>query len=154
MTRTRARPRSPRPRPGGLGRARTAKLLVATGAGALLAVISLATAYATFYSGFTWDDLGAGAAAQVLSVVGGVAVGSLCARPIITRTAWSFLTIILVTVADVLIPYGPPLRTVLIALNRASVAKQWATIGLGAGEVVVVAALLIVGSSQLGRTRS
>jgi hypothetical protein len=139
---------------GGVIRARTAKLAVAVAAGGLLTVISLATAYATNSSGFTWDDLGAGALAHTLAVTGGVAVGSLCARPLVSRTALGALVIIALTIVDVVIPYGPPVRIMLLALNRAHVGQQWAYLGIGAGEVLVLAAVLISLSNRLVRSRA
>jgi hypothetical protein len=139
---------------GGLARARAGKLLVAAGAGALMTAISLAAAYANNASDFTLNDLAAGVVAHALTVIGGVALGSLCARPLISRTAWAVLVIIALSLVDVAIPYAPPARIVLVALNHARIGQQWASLGIGAGEVMVLATLLIGGSSYLSRVRS
>ena len=138
---------------GGTGRARTCKLLVAAAAGAIMTVISLAAAYATSPSSFTPDDLAAGAVAHLLAVIGGVSFGSLCARPLISRTAWAVLIIIALTLVDVVIPYGPPLRIVLVALNHSQIGQQWISLGIGAGEVMVLGAALIGGSNYVSRSR-
>lgn len=139
---------------GGIGRARAVKLLVAAGAGVLMAAISLATAYATNSSSFTLNDLAVGALAHALAIIGGVALGSLCARPIISRTAWAVLAIIAFTLIDVVVPYAPPARIVLVALNHARIGQQWASLGIAAGEVIVLAVVFIGASNYFSRARS
>jgi hypothetical protein len=139
---------------GGPARAHVLKLMVAGCVGASLALVSLASAYAANPAHFDVHDLAIGAAAQGLSVTGGVALGSLCGRPAVTRAAVAALSIVIVTVLDLVVPFAPPARTVLTALNRARAGQQWAVLGIGAGEVVVVAVVAIGVSARLARARS
>jgi hypothetical protein len=139
---------------GSLARARAGKLLVAAGAGAFMTAVSLAAAFTNNSSSFTLNDLALGVVAHALTVIGGLALGSLCARPLISRTAWAVLVIVALTLVDVAIPYAPPARIVLVALNHAHIGQQWASLGIGVGEVIVLAALLIEASNYLSRVRS
>jgi hypothetical protein len=139
---------------GGLSRARAAKLTVVACVGGLMTLISLALAYAVNGSYFTPDDLAIGFVAHAISVMAGVAIGSLVSRPIVSRTAFAVLTIIAFTVVDIAVPYAPPIRVTLSALNRVHTHQQWAVLGLGVAETVVLSAILLAVSSRLARARS
>jgi hypothetical protein len=139
---------------GGLGRARAAKLIVAGCVGGLMTLISLALAFAVNVSHFTPSDLAMGFVAHAISVVAGVSLGSLVSRPIVSRTAPAVLTIIAFTVVDLAVPYAPPIRVMLSALNRLQTHQQWAVLGLGVAETVVLSAIVFVVSFRVARARS
>jgi len=139
---------------GGLGRSRGTKLMVAGFVGGLMTLISLGLAFAVNVSFFTPNDLALGLVAHAISVMAGVALGSLVSRPIVSRTAPAVLTIIAFTVVDLAVPYAPPLRVVLSALNRVHTHQQWAILGLGAAETVALSAVLLAVSSRVARARS
>jgi hypothetical protein len=139
---------------GGIGRARAAKLIVVACVGVLMTLISLALAYAVNLSYITPGELVIGLVAHAISVTGGVALGSLVSRPIVSRTAFAVLTIVAFTVVDLVVPYSPPVRVIITALNEVHTYRQWEVLALGAGEVVVLAAILLGVSARLSRGRS
>ena len=139
---------------GGIDVARAAKLSVAAGAGITMTAVSLITAYAVDHANFTTNDLVLGVAAHLLSVVAGVALGSLCARPVVTRTAWAALAIVAVTTVDLVVPYAPPMRVILNGLNRPNTAGRWETLGIGAVETFAMAVVLLGASTYVARSRS
>jgi hypothetical protein len=144
---------------GGGTRVRLVKLAVAGGVGLVLTIISLLAGFFAASSSFTLRDLAAGIVAQLLAVTGGVAVGSICARPLISRPGWAVLGVIGLTVIDLVVPGAPPSRLILQALDGSSNGSEgavhlWRSLALGAGEVVVLAALLIGLSSRISLARS
>jgi hypothetical protein len=66
----------------------------------------------------TAAQLGAGIWAQLITALGGVALGALCSRPLVTRRAWSVLAGFTVGLATVVIPEGPPTRQLLVLFNK------------------------------------
>ena len=60
----------------------------------------------------------AGLCAQVITAVMGVALGAICSRPIIRRRSWSVLLGVLLGMATVLIPHGPPTRQLLVLFDE------------------------------------
>lgn len=138
---------------GGLARARVVKLCVAAAVALGMAALSLLAGFLSNTASFTVGDLGAGAVVHVLTVAGGVALGSMCARPLITRGGRAALAIIFVTVWDLVIPHAPPARAVLEALSSQTVAAghEWRSIGLAAGEVLVWTVVLFGLSGWLSR---
>lgn len=139
----------------GVARARGVKLAVAAGAGLVLTALSLVAAFLASSSTFTPQTLAAGAVAHLLAVTAAVAVGSICARPIIGRTGWAVLAVIGFTVVDLVIPGAPPSRLVLHSLDGSQKAADvWRSLGLGAGEVALLATLLIGLSSTVSLKRS
>ena len=60
----------------------------------------------------------AGICAQIITAVMGVTFGALCSRPIIRRKSWSVLLGVLLGMATVLIPHGPPTRQLLVLFNE------------------------------------
>ncbi len=139
---------------GGIGRVRNAKLAVAGCVGLVMTAISLAVAYANSSSSFTLDDLAAGTVACLFTVAGGVALGSLCARPLVSRTGWAVLAIIVLTIVDLIVPHAPPARVVLEALSDSHDSHLWASLARGAPEVIVLAVVFIGASNYLSRARS
>jgi hypothetical protein len=138
---------------GGMTRVRAGKLAVAAAVAVVLTFISLLAAYLASRSTFTLHDLPAGLVAHLMAVAGGVAVGSVCARPVLTRTGWAVLVVIGLTVIDLVIPGAPPARAILDALDG-SQAHLWRSLALGAGEVVVLAVVLIGFSVRVSWARS
>jgi hypothetical protein len=60
----------------------------------------------------------AGVCAQIITASTGVAFGALCSRPIISRRSWSVSLGVLLGMATVLIPHGPPTRQLLVLFNE------------------------------------
>jgi len=139
---------------GGPGRAHAAKLIVAAAAGAAMAVLSVLLAWATTASAFTVDDLAAAVVSHLLAVAGGVALGSICARPVIARTGWAVLAIIALSAVDLAVPDAPPARIVLAALANTHPGQLWPALALAAAEVALLAVVLVGVSSLVSRRRS
>jgi hypothetical protein len=66
----------------------------------------------------TAKEVIAGFCAQIITALMGVAFGTLCSRPIIHRRSWSVLLGVLLGMATVLIPHGPPTRQLLVLFNE------------------------------------
>jgi hypothetical protein len=60
----------------------------------------------------------AGICAQLITAVTGVTFGAICSRPIIRRRSWSVLLGVLLGMATVLIPHGPPTRQLLVLFDK------------------------------------
>ena len=66
----------------------------------------------------TAKDVIAGFCAQIITALMGVTFGAICSRPIIHRRSWSVLLGVLLGMATVLIPHGPPTRQLLVLFNE------------------------------------
>ena len=66
----------------------------------------------------TIKEVIAGICAQIITAMMGVTFGALCSRPIIRRRSWSVLLGVLLGMATVLIPHGPPTRQLLVLFNE------------------------------------
>lgn len=139
---------------GGSTRVRFAKLGVAATVGLAMTGISLAAAFATNTSSIKPADLAAGGAAHLLALVGGVALGSVCARPLVTRTGWAALAIVAVTLIDIVVPGAPPVHVVLAALEGQHAGVPWSSLAWGVVGTGLFAGALVGASLYLGRFRS
>jgi hypothetical protein len=99
-------------------------------------------------------DIVSGLIALGLTVLFGVALGSLCSRPIIERTAWAVLVGALVGLADIVIPYGPPIRQLLVLLNETAPRHLFALVVLIALESVLISLLMVVAALRIMRYRA
>ncbi len=136
---------------GSFARVRLAKLTVAYQGSVLLGLVGLAGPALASPSGATAAQVGAGAGAFLITALAGTAIGGICARPVVRRTAWALLSGVLLGMADVLVPYGPPSRQVLALLNGS--VRMW-LLGPIALETVLLASLALVASVRLAWSRS
>ncbi len=139
---------------GGPTRLRVGQLALATSIGLIMAAGSLLFAGLASAGAFTVGDLAAGASADLVAVVAAVALGSLCARPVVRRTGWAVLLVILVSAADLAVPGAPPARIELAAFAASRSSQRWLTLGQAAAEVAVLAAVLAAVSFRLNRRRT
>jgi hypothetical protein len=89
---------------GGMRRLRLAKLALALAGGAALAIAGVVFASELAASALTVADLAAGICRDLLAILGGVALGAACARPLVRRAGTALLVISLATVADLVVP--------------------------------------------------
>lgn len=136
---------------GSFARVRLAKLTVAYLGSVLLGLVGLAGPALASPSGATAAQIGAGAGAFLITALAGTAIGGFCARPVVQRTAWAVLLGVLLGMADVLVPYGPPSRQVLVLLNGS--VRLW-LLGPIAIETVLLASLALLASVRLAWSRS
>ncbi|HUA94297.1 MAG TPA: hypothetical protein VMB82_02080 [Acidimicrobiales bacterium] len=128
---------------GGFRRLQTGRLASALLCGAAVACISMIPIAVVARSGLSGADLGGGLLAQLVSVLTGVAVGTLAAPPVVTRAAWTALATVVLCGATVVIPDAVPTRQMLTLLNGAPGAHLALTLALyaaGAAAFLVVTA--------------
>ncbi|HUC06197.1 MAG TPA: hypothetical protein VL961_12405 [Acidimicrobiales bacterium] len=95
-----------------------------------------------------------GAGAQLITPLAGVAIGSVCSRPIVTRRAWSLLLGALVCLVTVITPHGVPSRQLLVLFNAtAHTATALPLLGVGV-ETLLAAAALVAASSRVSLRRA
>jgi hypothetical protein len=97
----------------------------------------------------TLRDLAACTVALALSVTGGVALGSICAPPVIARPGWSLSAIAVVSVADVLVPVVPPVGPAIRGLGPETGAPDWMWLGLAAVGTAVLLVLVVAAQKAL-----
>jgi hypothetical protein len=127
------------------------KLAVAAGVAAALAAVSLIVTFVGDPGSLSAASLAAGALADALTIAGGVALGALCARPVISRTGTAVILIALVTLADALVPYAPPER---LALDALSSHRRWPLLMVAIAATAFFVVLLLTAAAALGRRRS
>jgi len=132
-------------------RVRLAKLTVAYLGSILLGLIGLVGPALASPGGVTPGQVGTGAGAFLITALAGTAIGGFCATPVVRRTAWAVLAGALLGLVDVLVPYGPPARQVLVLLNGS--AQGW-ILGMIGLETLLLAALALAASSRLAWSRS
>jgi hypothetical protein len=139
---------------GGRGRVRIAKMIVTFAACTLLSVLAVAVPPIVSDATTPLYDIVSGLIALGLTVLFGVVLGSLCSRPIIERTAWAVLVGALVGLADIVIPYGPPIRQLLVLLNETAPRHLFALVVLIALESVLISLLMVVAALRIMRYRA
>jgi hypothetical protein len=97
---------------------RVSKLVVSLLIAVALGVLGMIAPTILSSSATTIKEVIAGITAQVMTAVMGVAFGAICSRPIIRRRSWSVLLGVLLGMATVLIPHGPPTRQLLVLFNE------------------------------------
>ena len=95
----------------------------------------------------------AGICAQIITALMGVTFGAMCSRPIIRRRSWSVLLGVLLGMATVLIPHGPPTRQLLVLFNETGHFALGPPVVLIATETLLLAGILTTGSLRLARRR-
>jgi len=127
----------------------TASLLIAVALGVLGMIPP------TIISGSTTTikEVIAGITAQVITAVMGVAFGAICSRPIIRRRSWSVLLGVLLGMATVLIPDGPPTRQLLVLFNETGHLALGLPVLLIGIETLLLAAMATAWSLRFARHR-
>lgn len=115
---------------GGPRRLRLAKLGLSAAAGAVLAAVGIG--FAAVRAPLAPTDVAAGVVADLAAILGGVAGGALCARPLVARTGSALLLLCLLTLAELVVPGAPPLHLVLEALGGDR--PRWTALALAAAE--------------------
>lgn len=77
-----------------------------------------------------------------MTALAGVMLGTLCSRPIIGRTAWALLFAVVLDLADVVVPNGPPTRQILVLFNQTHPSQLALDLLLVAIETVAIGAVM------------
>lgn len=139
---------------GGRTAPRLAKMVVAYGFGAALAVVALVVPPVVSTDSVTIGHAGAGLGALLLSILAGVAIGALCSRPIVSRTAWAVIAGLTLCLVDALVPGLPPGRQLLENFDSDHVRDLASRLSVTALETVALVAVLVVASLRLARARA
>jgi hypothetical protein len=138
---------------GGQTKVRLAKLVVALLAAITLGILGMIAPTIISSSRTTFKEVAAGISAQVITACMGVTFGAVCSRPIVRRRSWSVLLGVLLGMATVLLPHGPPTRQLLVLFDETGhVALGPPIVAIGA-ETLLLAALLTGWSLRLARRR-
>jgi hypothetical protein len=139
---------------GSQAKVRVAKLLAAyIGAVGLAAVVLIGPPLASSQN-VPLSEVAAGAAAHLVTALAGVALGALCSRPIIRRTAWALLAAVAVNLADIVVPHGVPTRQLLVLFNETQPRDLALAILLIGAETLVIAVIAVTASISLARPRN
>lgn len=136
---------------GSQSRVRVAKLLVAFSVAGVLGLLGMIGPPLASSSGATISDVLAGACAQLLTALTGVALGALLSRPLVSRRALAVLVGAAVCLATVIIPYGPPTRQLLVLFNKTGSFALGASILLITVETALIAAVAVTVSLRLAQ---
>ena len=131
---------------------RLAKLSVAFQGAVILGLLGLVAPTVVASGTVGAVDIGAGAVGVVATATAGVAVGAMCARPIITRTSWALLLGMCAGLGTVLIPHCPPTRQLLVFFSGTA-DKLVGSLGLVLAETLLLSAILVIASVMLSRRR-
>jgi hypothetical protein len=136
---------------GSQSKVRMAKLLFAFSIAATLGFVGMIGPPLASSSRTTIGDVLAGASAQLITTLAGVALGALCSRPIINRRAWSVLIGFGNCLLTLIVPYAPPTRQLLVLFNRTGSFVLGASVLLIALETVLIAGVAVVVSLRISR---
>jgi hypothetical protein len=120
--------------------------LEASGAAAVLAFLGALLSNLTH---LVVGDVAACLVALAVSVAGGVALGSICAPPVIARPGWSLTVVAAVSVADVLVPVLPPVGLAVRGLGPESGGPDWLLLLLAALGTAVLAVVVVAVEKRL-----
>ncbi len=95
----------------------------------------------------------AGICAQVITAVMGVTFGAICSQPIVRRRSWSVLLGVLLGMATVLIPHGPPTRQLLVLFNKTGHFALGPSVLLIGVETLLLAGIVTAWSLRFARQR-
>ncbi len=135
-------------------RVRLAKIASAYLYCSVLIVIAVAVPPVVSSSQPTPYQVASGVAAQAISVLAGVAVGALCSRPIINRTAFSVVFGVMLGLGDLIVPNAPPVRQLIDLLNEGRPHHLGFLIAAVAAETLVISGILIGTSLRLARRKN
>lgn len=136
---------------GGVVRAQTAKLLAALAGSMSLAVISIAAAYPLHPTHFGLRVVGVGLLMHFLTALGGVGIGSLCARPVIRSPGATITLVLLGVVTTLAVPHLPPVLALLALVDSDYPAHLATGLTVIAAETICGATLLAVAGLTLTR---
>lgn len=139
---------------GGRGRVRMAKIIVSFSGCLVLSALAVLVPLLVTSSDTLSAEVLTGLIAHGATVIFGVAIGALCSRPIVDRTAWAVLVGALVGLADIVIPNGPPVRQVLVLLNETKPHHLVALTLLIAVESLAICSVILWLSLRIIRSRS
>ena len=139
---------------GGRGRVRIAKIIVAYSGCLVLSALAVIVPPLVTNSLTSSAQVLTGVIAHGVTVLFGVAIGALCSRPIVERTAWAVLVGAVVGLADIVIPNGPPIRQLLVLLNETRPRHLVALVLLIAVETVAICSVIVWSSLRIMRARA
>lgn len=139
---------------GGLLRVRLAGLVVAGLIGLPLALAG--TAWPVITSHWGRDIVLAGLAAHLLTLLAGLAFGSVLSRPVLSRRAWAVMAGACFCLAEIVIPGAPPARQIISAFTVAPGGSHGLAgpLALAAAETLAMSAALIGAGYALARSRA
>lgn len=132
---------------------RISKLVVSLVLGIALGLLGMIAPTILTGSPTTTKEVAAGFGAQVITAVMGVTFGAICSRPIVRRRSWSVLLGVLLGMATVLIPHGPPTRQLLVLFNETGHLALGLPVLLIGLETLVIAAIALTWSLEFARRR-
>ncbi len=132
---------------------RVSKLVVSLLIAVVLGVIGMVAPTNLSSSATTIKEVLAGITAQVITAVMGVTIGAICSRPIIRRRSWSVLLGVLLGMATVLIPHGPPTRQLLVLFNETGHFALGLPVLLIGIETLLLAGIVTAWSLRFARQR-
>jgi hypothetical protein len=132
---------------------RISKLVVSLVLGIALGLLGMIAPTILTGSPTTTKEVAAGFGAQVITAVMGVTFGAICSRPIVRRRSWSVLLGVLLGMATVLIPHGPPTRQLLVLFNETGHLALGLPVLLVGLETLVIAAIALTWSLEFARRR-
>jgi hypothetical protein len=133
---------------GGLLAVRLARLAVAFGVCAVLTVVALAWPPVTGHPASA-AVVAVGALAHLTVAAGGVAAGGALSRPLVPGPGWAVLGGLAVTVADIAVPFAPPVRPIAELLTD----DARVTAGLVGGLALTAVATLALGAAVVAATQ-
>ncbi len=139
---------------GGRWRVRLAKLFVAYAGCLVLGGLALVVPALVTSARVGATDVVAGAVAQAVTALFGVALGSLCSRPIVDRTSWAVLAVAAVGTADVVVPQAPPIRQLLTLLGETSPRHLGVLLFGITSETVVLSVVVVACAARISATRA
>jgi hypothetical protein len=132
---------------------RVSKLAVSLLIAVVLGVLGMIAPTIISSSTTTINEVIAGICAQVITAVMGVTFGAICSRPIIRRRSWSVLLGVLLGMATVLIPHGPPTRQLLVLFNETGHFSLGPPVLLIGIETLLLAGIVTAWSLRFARQR-
>ena len=132
---------------------RVAKLSVSLLLGVALGVLGMVAPTIISSSPTTAKEVIAGICAQIITALMGVTFGAICSRPIIRRRSWSVLLGVLLGLATVLIPHGPPTRQLLVLFNETGHFALGPPIVLIGTETLLLAGIVTAWSLRFAQRR-
>jgi hypothetical protein len=138
---------------GGTTKLRLAKLTTAGIGCAAVTMVSAAIPIAVHSGPTRVSDIAAGIIGLLLTVIAGVSIGAVVARPVIRRSGWAFLIAAVAILADTLVPGAPPTRQLLGRFSEDHPGHLVAFVIVIALETMIAAVVLVAGSSFVARRR-
>jgi len=129
-----------------------ATLTAAAGSGAL-GLLAVIFTLASNHVAATGGTVAAGIAAHALVVISGTAVGSITSPPLIPQPGLALITVLLVTLTELTVPFSPPIRGLLQIFN-ASHLHLLTGLSAVAGMTIPPALALITVSAWVAGRRS